>query len=299
MVALKELFDRRSVPCSGSLRDIDFLLPADSFLNAQPPASTMSYYALVDTVIRVTIAALNPALGEDAIAQDTAMPGAGGHRASGVTADGLPWEASAVTNIPAFPKGATAAGDADGYGLVAWMNSTNLSIEVLELANPVVLLAAEAVPDSGGPGRHRGGASMRTTTQYRHPGTHHVGRRTLAQGAAGANGGRPGSVGDGDHFGTRPLGSVPAADEPGLPLPGREFDAAAGATFRMTMASGGGWGDPLAREPALVLRDVRDGYVSIDGAARDYGVVVVGEPSRRPEDLAIDEAAMAALRRER
>ena len=37
---------------------------------------------------------------------------------------------------------------------------------------------------------------------------------------------------------------------------------------------GGGWGDPFAREPALVLRDVRDGVLSAAAAARDYGVVI-------------------------
>ena len=296
MVALKELFDRRSVPCSGSLRDIDFLLPAESFLNAQPPASTMSYYALVDAVIRVTIAALNPALGEQAIALDTAMPGSGGHRASGVTADGTPWQTSAVTNIPAFPKGATSAGDADSYGLVAWMNSTNLSTEVLELTNPVLLLEAEAVPDTGGPGRHRGGASLRTTTQYRHGGTHHVGRRTLERGAAGANGGSAGSRGRADHFTQRPLGEVPAAGEVGEPLPGAVFEGLPGATFRTTMASGGGWGDPFERDVALVLRDVRDGYLTIEGAARDHGVVVVGDPLLEPEDLAVDDVSTATMR---
>jgi N-methylhydantoinase B len=38
--------------------------------------------------------------------------------------------------------------------------------------------------------------------------------------------------------------------------------------------SGGGWGDPLERDPALVLADVEAGLVSLDGALRDYGVVI-------------------------
>jgi N-methylhydantoinase B len=39
---------------------------------------------------------------------------------------------------------------------------------------------------------------------------------------------------------------------------------------------GGGWGDPLDRDPAAVLEDVWDEYVSVEGAFRDYGVVVTG-----------------------
>jgi N-methylhydantoinase B len=45
-----------------------------------------------------------------------------------------------------------------------------------------------------------------------------------------------------------------------------------------------------------VLIDVRDGYVTIAGAARDYGVVVLGDPDEDPEGLVIDAAATARLR---
>ena len=43
-------------------------------------------------------------------------------------------------------------------------------------------------------------------------------------------------------------------------------------------------------------RDVRDGYVTIEGAARDYGVVVVGDPEEDPEGLTLDVAATERLR---
>ena len=49
---------------------------------------------------------------------------------------------------------------------------------------------------------------------------------------------------------------------------------------------GGGWGDPLDRDPQAVLDDVWDEYVSIDGAARDYGVVITG--SLEAMTLALD-----------
>jgi N-methylhydantoinase B len=63
--------------------------------------------------------------------------------------------------------------------------------------------------------------------------------------------------------------------------------------------AGGGWGNPLERDPEAVRRDVRDGYVTIDGAARDYGVVVSGDPELDPEGLVLDERATAALRASR
>jgi N-methylhydantoinase B len=60
---------------------------------------------------------------------------------------------------------------------------------------------------------------------------------------------------------------------------------------------GGGWGDPLDRDPRAVIDDVLDEYVSVDGAARHYGVVLTG--SLEDLTLAVDEEATAALRAQR
>jgi N-methylhydantoinase B len=68
-----------------------------------------------------------------------------------------------------------------------------------------------------------------------------------------------------------------------------------GAFVRVVTCGGGGWGDPWQRDPELVRRDLRDEYVSFDGAARDYGVVVVGDLDD-PERLAIDHEATTDLR---
>ena len=51
--------------------------------------------------------------------------------------------------------------------------------------------------------------------------------------------------------------------------------AASGTSFKIVTGGGGGYGDPLAREPQRVVGDVADGLVSREGAERDYGVVVV------------------------
>ena len=69
-----------------------------------------------------------------------------------------------------------------------------------------------------------------------------------------------------------------------------------GSIFRYQTNAGGGWGDPLERDPERVLRDVRDEYVSIEAAREVYGVVVEGDPERDPEGLTVDAAATAALR---
>jgi N-methylhydantoinase B len=60
--------------------------------------------------------------------------------------------------------------------------------------------------------------------------------------------------------------------------------------MRAELGGGGGWGDPLERDPAAVLEDVLDEYVSVAGARRDYGVVIV------EGEMTVDEAATRALR---
>ena len=65
--------------------------------------------------------------------------------------------------------------------------------------------------------------------------------------------------------------------------------ARAGDRFIMVGPSGGGYGDPTMRAPERVLRDVCDGYISVETAARDYGVVITA-------DLAVDHEATARAR---
>ena len=65
----------------------------------------------------------------------------------------------------------------------------------------------------------------------------------------------------------------------------------AGDTLQITVPNSAGYGDPLERDPELVLSDVLDGYTTVELAERDYGVVIEGG--------AIDEEATERLRKER
>jgi N-methylhydantoinase B len=68
----------------------------------------------------------------------------------------------------------------------------------------------------------------------------------------------------------------------------------AGEVIRIRTTGGGGWGDPLERDPALVVRDVVWRKVSPEAALADYGVVLTG--SLADDTLGHDEAATAAER---
>jgi N-methylhydantoinase B len=61
------------------------------------------------------------------------------------------------------------------------------------------------------------------------------------------------------------------------------------------MGGGGGWGDPLDRDPSRVLNDVIGGYVSIESAERDYGVVI----HKNDDAYGVDEKATRGLREKR
>jgi N-methylhydantoinase B len=69
-----------------------------------------------------------------------------------------------------------------------------------------------------------------------------------------------------------------------------------GECYAYRYGGGGGWGDPLERDPQRVLDDVLDEYVSLEAARRDYGVVLNG--SLEDLDLRVDEAATTARRAE-
>jgi N-methylhydantoinase B len=63
-----------------------------------------------------------------------------------------------------------------------------------------------------------------------------------------------------------------------------------GDVFRHELPGGGGWGDPLKRDPQKVLKDVRNEFVSLECAVTDYGVVIDDATWQ------VDEAATTLLR---
>jgi N-methylhydantoinase B len=158
----------------------------------------------------------------------------------------------------------------------------NSPVEITESEAPVRILRYGLMPDTGGPGAHRGGMAQVMEFRTTAPDAFVTARnrdRTLFQ-PWGIGGGQPGASGS-------------FTLNPGTP---RERDLGNTDALRLTSAdtlrivspAGGGRGDPFTRDPAAVLRDHRAGLVSTAGAARDYGVAIAQD--------AVDQAATAALR---
>jgi N-methylhydantoinase B len=157
--------------------------------------------------------------------------------------------------------------------------------EVCERETPLEILACEFIQDAGGPGRFRGGMSVRRDYRFlEEEGVLQVRADRCHFAPYGLQGGSPGRLGRNWL-------------NPGTPeeqaLPGKfTLTIRRGDVFRHEQAGAGGWGDPLDRDLTRVLADVRNGFVSPESARRDYGVVL------DPERWVVDEEATARLREE-
>ena len=166
----------------------------------------------------------------------------------------------------------------DGHSL--WPSFVNIPCEYLESYYPLRIELWETVPDTGGAGLHRGGNGVDVAYRFLQPGTIAIHDDRWLTYPWGVNGGDPGARG---------RKWIDRADGTREVLPSKVHDVpvAPGDVLHFVTWGGGGWGDPLSRDPDLVALEVRRGLVSAEGAER-YGVVV--------RDGAVDGSATDALR---
>jgi N-methylhydantoinase B len=163
-----------------------------------------------------------------------------------------------------------------------YANMASQPIEVTESEQPLQIVAYEFIQDAMGPGKFRGGTPFRR--EYRL-----LADEAILQVRSDRHAFRPfGLYGGGPG---RPSMNYLNPDRNPEPLPSKlTMTMKRGDLFRHEVAGGGGWGDPLERDPALVLKDVRNDFVSPDAAREDYGVVLTDDPP------VVDEAATRELR---
>jgi N-methylhydantoinase B len=166
-------------------------------------------------------------------------------------------------------------------------DSRNLPAEFSEARFPFVVERLGLAADSGGPGQFRGGLGYEKVIRMLTDGHFmSIADRSILScwGVNGGKAGRPFEVT------IDPGGS---AERPADALADAE-PVEAGTLIRIRTTGGGGWGDPLDRDMALVVRDVRWGKVTRAGAAADYGVVISG-----PHDAPVVDMNASVLLREK
>lgn len=143
-------------------------------------------------------------------------------------------------------------------------------VEGQERANPIITTECEILRDSPGPGRWRGGAGVVKTSRMLEAEKTVISYICDRERAVvwGVDGGLPSMP----HGLT--LKRAGSNEEERLGSIFSDVPIGEGDIFSRPTAGGGGFGDPLERDPALVVEDVKDDYVSVERAAKDYGVVI-------------------------
>jgi len=157
-------------------------------------------------------------------------------------------------------------------------------VEVCELEHPLEILSFEFIEDVAGPGKHRGGMSVRRDYRFLEEEAVlqvRADRRTFRP--FGLYGGRPGKAS---------VNVINPDTENRLVTAKVTMTIKRGDVFRHEQPGPGGWGDPLERETGRVVKDVRNGFVSPGSARNDYGVMLT------PGTLEVDEPATATRRAE-
>lgn len=162
-------------------------------------------------------------------------------------------------------------------------DTRNVPVEVLENRFPLRVERYEVRPDSGGPGKFRGGLGQFRDIRV----LDHDCRITTTQERSKCP---PWGLFGGGEALTNRVVINPGTPEETIIQKCTGYPVKAGSIISVQTGGGGGYGDPLERDPEAVRLDVVRGYVSLEAAARQYGVVL------DPETLEIDAQATAALR---
>lgn len=173
----------------------------------------------------------------------------------------------------------------DGHSL--WPDFTNVPNEFLERYFPMVIEKYETEPDSGGAGVFRGGNGVNMTYRFTQDGQISIHDDRWFVPPWGVNGGQPAK---------RSWKKMTRADG-SVEMLGAKVDRIsvhAGDCLQYVTWGGGGWGDPLQRDPELVAKEIRQGLVTKKGAL-DYGVVV----SRGKVDVKATKALRTKMRKAR
>ncbi|MCJ2073364.1 hydantoinase B/oxoprolinase family protein [Methylobacterium sp. J-030] len=262
----------------GMVRPVTVTLPDGCILNPTRYAPTGIRYTTALRISDVVMGALSQAV-------PSRIPAAGSGQFGLLTLSDLePKTGSYVVHVlQPLQGGSGGRPGKDGIDGVNFSGGAlrNAPVEALEIDAPIFVRRYE-LNDAVAPGKWRGGSGIVFECQIlsAHAQISSRGWDRFLFNPWGREGGAGGT-----------LGATFVVDRDGRERPIPKIDVlklAPGETVRIVSPGGGGYGDALDRDPAAVLRDVQDGFVTAEDARTDYGVVLRGD--------AVDAAASQALR---
>ena len=258
-MAMKSIFDPDIPNNDGCAAPIHLEAPEGTVVNCRFPAAVAARMQIGHFLTEVVYRAMAEALPHRVLA------GSGGTPATmnvfyGRRGDGKPWHSVVIRG---GGMGASASGDGE-YCYIFPANGANTPVEILESDTPLIVERRELLPDSGGPGRQRGGLGRRIV--FRVPDDEHA---PLPPVNLGIQSGRFRHPPEG-LFGGRPGARAQflVNGEPGNPYGLTRLKP--GDVVTMDAAGGGGYGPPHERDAEALRKDVDNGYVSAERARRDY-----------------------------
>jgi len=278
-MAIKSAFDPGIPINEGAIRPITMTAPEGSIVNCTFPAAVAARMVVGHFMTEMVFNALAKA------APDNIIAGSGGTPAQtnifhGSFASGKPWHTMIIRG-----GGMGASSKFDGHHCAIFpANGANTPVEILESDTTMIVESRSLVQDSGGPGKQRGGIGRQMIIRSPDERENSVGTTSIAVQAGryiyppdGIFGGKDGSK-------AKFLKNGETADPSGLTF------CDPGDRISFVSAGGGGYGDPFKRDPEAVKRDVEYGYVSVEKAEQDYGVII------EPDSLELDLTATLQLR---
>jgi N-methylhydantoinase B len=272
----------------GSFRPVHVTAPPGSILNALHPAPVAARHLIGHFLPGLIFGALAGAMPDRLMADGAASIWITMFRGA------RPKPATDPYTFMLFQCGGTGARPTkDGLNNVGFPSGVaGVPAEIMESLTGLVVERRAVRPDSAGAGKFRGGCGQFTTFADRSGQSWSMSGmydrlKFAAQGLLGGQAGLPGAfaLSDGRDANPKELLFHPSTTRVDTALPG-----------------GGGYGQPFERDQAAVVDDVLNGYVSIEAAARDYGVVIkttqrADEQVSLPAHFSVDAEATAALRR--
>jgi len=248
----------------GTFKTLTVKAPEGSIFKAQEPAPCQWYFTPQGLLIDLFVKALAPAMPDQVAGAhygdsmviwfDGTDPRKGNARFLALEANSGGW-------------GAFSTGD----GQDALINVVNgpfkdLPVEVYENKYPIMIREYGIRPDTGGPGRYRGGCGVYRMYEMEAPASLFLWFERSVTPAWGLFGGK-------DAVGPDVVVNPGRTDERHM-LKVNSLPVKVGDVVKYYTGGGGGYGNPWERDPHLVREDVIDGYVTREGAERDYGVIL-------------------------